>query len=159
MKNNLWLAASFLILAVVVVGVLVAKDLQDHPKALLACGFRDDKTITIGSQQLKAEVVTSPQAQAKGLSGRQCIAANEAMLFEFPKPGQYSFWMKDMKFPIDMIWVAANHKVVSIKENVQPSTYPDSFTNAADQLAQYILEVQAHDSSRLRIDPGTTINF
>ncbi|HXY18184.1 MAG TPA: DUF192 domain-containing protein, partial [Candidatus Nitrosopolaris sp.] len=69
------------------------------------------------------------------------------------------FWMKDMKFPIDMIWISSSHKAVVVEEDVKPSTYPDRFVNPVNHPAQYVLELQAHASTRLGINPGTPIKF
>jgi uncharacterized membrane protein (UPF0127 family) len=47
------------------------------------------------------------------------LKENEAMLFVFQQSARHSFWMKDMKFPIDIIWLDSDEKVVYIKENMQ----------------------------------------
>jgi uncharacterized membrane protein (UPF0127 family) len=79
------------------------------------------------------------------------------MLFRFTKPGQYPFWMKGMKFPIDIIWIGADHKVAAIEVDEKPSTYPDKFVN--QKPAQYVLEVKANTTKRLNIDIGTPVTF
>ena len=125
-----------------------------------ACGtYRDDKTVQIGSHKLAAEAADTNSSRAQGLSGRPCIGSNQAMLFTFSQPGRYSFWMKDMRFPIDIIWISSVHEAVVVEENVLPSTYPDSFVNPPGKPAQYVLELKAHASTVLNINPGTPINF
>jgi len=91
--KNIRVAASVLVLVVVVAGVFISKELQDRSKAISSCGFRDDKTISVGAQKIQVEVASSDAARQKGLSGRTCITQNEGMLFTFSKAGQYSFWM------------------------------------------------------------------
>jgi uncharacterized membrane protein (UPF0127 family) len=66
--------------------------------------------------------------------------------------------MKDMHFPIDIIWIGADYKVAAMEINVSPKTYPDSFVNR-DKLAQYVLEIKANRSKSLGIDIGTPVNF
>lgn len=144
-----------LVLAVVIVlsAVLAALAL-DQP----SCGtYRNDKTITIHSTKIDAEVVQTDAARAKGLSGRQCIEPNRGMLFVFGKPGQYPFWMKDMKFPIDILWLDENQKAVHIEQNLAPSTYPTTYTSAEPAL--FVLELQAGRAKELNITRGTPINF
>jgi len=159
-KENLRLIASLLAVIILLVGILLAHNHQNGSKAVSACGFRDDKTVSIGSHKIAAEVVISDKDREKGLSGRPCIGKNEGMLFVFDQPSQYQFWMKDMKFPIDIIWIGSNHRTVVAEENVKPSTYPSTrFVNPQDRPAQYVLELQAHASARLNIIPGTPINF
>ncbi len=63
------------------------------------------------------------------------------MLFKFDTPGIYGIWMKDMRFPIDIIWLDKNKKIVNLKRNVDPSTYPLVYYPPKESL--YILEVRA----------------
>lgn len=100
------------------------------------------KTLTANNVQLTTEVAASGTEQATGLSGRNCIADDHAMLFPYAVAGDYCFWMKDMNFSIDMIWLDDEKKVVTIAANVSPETYPkQSF--CPERPAQYIVEVQA----------------
>lgn len=62
-----------------------------------------------------------------------------------------------MKFPIDIIWIGTNHKVVALEIDVNPNTYPDKFQNKAP--AQYVLEVKANKSRELNITLGSQVNF
>lgn len=119
--------------------------------------YREDVVIKISTNVIRAEEATTPAQRAKGLGGRNCISDDQGMLFEFEKPDYYSFWMKDMKFPIDIIWINKNHQVVTIKPNLSPSTYPQTFIN--DFPAQYVLELKAGQSLKLGIDQGTKISF
>ena len=77
--------------------------------------------IKIGSQEIKAEVVDNEETRIKGLSGRDSLSNNEGMLFVFEKPDIYPFWMKDMKFAIDIIWIK-DKKIVDIVKDAQPPT-------------------------------------
>ena len=56
----------------------------------------------------------------KGLAVKDQLKENEAMFFVFDKPEKHSFWMKDMNFPIDIIWLDSTDKVVHIEQNLQP---------------------------------------
>jgi len=88
---------------------------------------------------LKVEPVSSPSDLARGLSFRDSLAMNSGMLFEFEQDDIQCFWMKDMRFAIDMIWLDANGKVVHIKPNATPGSYPAQF--CPPQPARYVLEV------------------
>jgi uncharacterized protein len=123
-----------------------------------ACGpYRDDHTVLISGQTFKAEIPKNPAAYDKGLGGRPCILSSQAMLFVFKKPGQYAFWMKGMNFPIDIIWIGADHRVAAVEGNEQPSTYPDKFVN--QKPAQYVLEVKANTANELHINIGTAVSL
>src|SRR5208282_2732770 len=60
--------------------------------------------IMIGGVVLTVELAATATAQERGLSGRASMPSNEGMLFVFDHPSYWSFWMTDMKFPLDIIW-------------------------------------------------------
>ena len=125
----------------------------------LSCGvYRNDMQIEALSQTLNAEVAITPAQRQQGLGGRPCILPNQAMLFEFNRPGQYRMWMKDMKFPIDILWLSSDRKVVAIERNVKPNTYPAAFANQAKP-ANYVLELKANRSKELGLGLGSQLNF
>lgn len=106
-------------------------------------GYNDlrPQTVTVGNVSLIVDRVSSPAAVARGLSGRVSLADKEGMLFVFPKPAVYRFWMKEMCFPIDIIWIGADKKVVGFSENLAPESYPEAF--APPGPVRYVLEVNA----------------
>src|SRR3989344_6701349 len=64
---------------------------------------KEFRTVGINGASIFAEVVASADARRLGLSGREGMGANSGMLFVFDQAGLYDFWMKDMKFPLDII--------------------------------------------------------
>ena len=86
-------------------------------------------------------VVDSPDTRQKGLSRHPGLAENEGMFFVFNAPEILSFWMKDMLFAIDIIWISSDWRIVDITKNITPETYPDTFSPAMP--VQYVLEVSA----------------
>lgn len=150
-------------LRLVVVGALLGLGISLFIKlgstapATCSVHYRRDLTVRVGSHLLAAENAKTDIQREKGLGGRDCIGTNQAMLFTFDKPGIYPFWMKDMKFAIDMVWISPNHKVVTVKSNVEPSTYPENFKNSAP--AQYVLEIRAGQAEKLGIQQGTEVSF
>jgi uncharacterized membrane protein (UPF0127 family) len=119
--------------------------------------YRNDKLVSVGSQSLKLQVATTDQEQMVGLGGRKCIASDQGMLFIFDKAGYYPFWMKNMRFPIDIIWLSDSKQVVYMQKNLAPSTYPKSFTNPTP--VHYVIELQAGKADSLDIKSGTKLNF
>jgi uncharacterized membrane protein (UPF0127 family) len=79
------------------------------------------------------------------------------MLFVFDKPSIYPFWMKDMNFPIDMIWIGENDEVVYIEKNAQPDSYPETFVSS--QNAKYVLEVISSFSEKNNLKVGDRVEF
>lgn len=114
-------------------------------------------TATVNRQTILIEVAQTAEEKEQGLSGRESLPSGEGLLFVYDKPGQYQFWMKDMNFPIDIIWVADNYRVIDITKNLTPDTYPESFTSSKP--AQYVLELNAGYSDALDIRIGDEFEF
>lgn len=75
--------------------------------------------VRIGNREFAAEVADTPLRRAKGLSGRAMLPENEGMLFVFEREGSHGFWMKDMRFPIDIVWIRGD-RIVGFAEGVAP---------------------------------------
>jgi uncharacterized protein len=73
--------------------------------------------VKIKEASFKTELVSSDQKRQLGLSGRTELCLDCSMLFVFPREDFWGFWMKDMNFNLDIIWVNGN-KIVDIAENV-----------------------------------------
>lgn len=73
--------------------------------------------LQIGLQTLNAAIANTPAERQQGLSGRKTMAADEGMLFEFGSPQTPGFWMKDMNFNLDLIWINQN-KIIGITPDV-----------------------------------------
>ena len=97
--------------------------------------------VIIHGVELEIEVVRTAEEKAQGLSGRESLAENAGMLFVFEEPVLPAFWMEDMKFPIDIIWIASDDSIVDITENISAETFPQTFQPR--EPVQYVLEVNA----------------
>lgn len=97
--------------------------------------------VLVGDTRVHVEVVATQAAKQKGLSGRSSLADGKGMLFVYDKSDRYGFWMPDMHFAIDIIWLDSTWHVVHVKENATPDSYPEVFKPVTS--AQYILEVPA----------------
>lgn len=83
---------------------------------LVGCGLKKPLVI-INGVKVAVEVRDTSAERQQGLSGRERLGEDEGMLFVFEQPGIYPFWMKDMKFPLDFVWMREN-KVVDLREKV-----------------------------------------
>ncbi|MEI6581128.1 MAG: DUF192 domain-containing protein [bacterium] len=115
------------------------------------------KYIKIAGQKIKVDIALSSEVQERGLSGRTSLKEDEGMLFIFKKPSIYRFWMKEMNFPIDMIWISEDLRVVYIKKNATPESYPETFTSTKD--AKYVLEVFGLFSEKNNLREGDKVEF
>ncbi|MDO8560948.1 MAG: DUF192 domain-containing protein [bacterium] len=118
-------------------------------------------SVVFSNVKFTAEVAESPSARMKGLSGRDLIPEFGGMLFKFLEPGIYSFWMKDMRFSIDIIWLSKGQIVYLVKDAEFPkSGTPDVgiriFTPNVD--ADAVLEVRAGMAGRYDIKIGDKVD-
>jgi uncharacterized membrane protein (UPF0127 family) len=129
---------------------------QSNP-ANCKSSYRHDTTVKISDKQINTEVVKSDSEKETGLAGRSCIGANEGMLFVFKELGKYDFWMKGMKFPIDVVWLNENKQVIKVAPNISPATYPKTFSS--DMPSLYVLELPAGKAQQLNITDGSQLQF
>ena len=111
--------------------------------------------VKIGDNSITVEIADSPEKRSQGLSGRSSLPKNHGMLFVFNKAEKYHFWMKDMKFPIDIIWIN-DGGVVAITSHANPEIYNDNSltTYKPKEPAQYVLEVNANYTLENNIKVG-----
>jgi len=119
------------------------------------------KYVKIAGKILLTELALTPESQGRGLSGRISLQEDESMLFVFDQPGRYPFWMKDMNFPIDIIWIAGTDfrdlRVVYIKRKATPESFPETFVSRED--AKYVLEVESSFSEKNNLREGDKVEF
>jgi uncharacterized membrane protein (UPF0127 family) len=115
------------------------------------------KSINIAGKEVKVDLALNYEEHKRGLSGRESLKEGEGRLFIFGSEGIYSFWMKDMNFLIDIIWIDKNLKVVYVKENALPESYPESFS--PEEKAEYVLEVPAGFSKKNNFKIGDAVVF
>lgn len=112
----------------------------------------EEAVLSLGERSFSVSVADTAAEQIRGLSGRSRLGADEGMLFVFPRSERHGFWMKEMVFPIDIMWLNDGEPqtdaegrrrlvVVDIKENVLPETFPEVFYPR--EKAQYALEAKA----------------
>jgi len=117
-------------------------------------GFMD---INTPNGTIHAVIASTSAAREEGLSGMPMLAKDSGMLFVFPNAGSYGFWMKDMNFPIDMVWIGADKKVRGVVFGAATSTYPNVFYPPAP--VPYVLELDSGGARDHRIATGTELVF
>ncbi len=103
--------------------------------------------INIAGKKFLVEIADTEEKRTQGLSGREFLKGNEGMIFVFPESDYYGFWMKDMRFPIDIIWLDENFSVIGITEHVSPETFPNVFY--PPEPVRFVLEVSAGTTKNL----------
>jgi hypothetical protein len=117
------------------------------------------KTITVVGTELKVAIAQTPDEVAQGLSDRKKFSDDQGMLFLFDNSEIRTFWMKDMLFDIDMIFINDN-KIVDIAINMpQPKPFDWPATYISKKPADIVLEVNAGLSSRNGWEVGDQISL
>ena len=113
--------------------------------------------IICNNNHFVAYIARSEEEITDGLSVFDYLKHNEAMIFVFNHPDKYYFWMKGMKFPIDIVWFDENGKVVDVVENLSPDSYPQSFYPKDNAL--YVVEFNSGVYKNIKINIGEVCNF
>jgi uncharacterized protein len=116
-------------------------------------------TACFGSTCLASEVMSTPEQRELGLMYRDSIECDRAMIFVFEKEGNYSFWMKNMKFPIDIIWVGADKKVVHVEKEVPACDTADCPVYSPGASAATVIETCPGFSDSNNISLGTDVVY
>jgi uncharacterized membrane protein (UPF0127 family) len=107
---------------------------------------------------IPVELAQTNQQRSHGLSFRDSLRPGEGMLFVFPYPDRHTFWMKDMRFPLDIIWIAHN-SIVDIKTNLPPGAGDMPPTYAPTDISEYVLEINAGEAGRYQIKVGDKVEI
>ncbi len=153
-KMTFLLLGTVLVLAALVAAYLF---LFARPNAAL-----QKSTVVIDGATFHVELARTTTEEARGLSFRPSLGEDEGMLFFFDKhPSIQSFWMKDMQFPIDIIWIGGG-KVLGFSENAapQPGTplWGLKIYNSPDGTDR-VLEVNAGTVAKYHIKEGDAVEM
>ena len=117
---------------------------------------------TPAGSTIQAELADTPIKRATGLMHRDHLKKDHGMLFVFGQPHAWSFWMKNTKMALDLIWLDDKKKVVHIERNVPICTKTDDSCpqyrpNSED--AVYVLEIAGGTVDGYKIEKGSTLQF
>ena len=115
--------------------------------------MRHDKEVTINGELLKLEIAQSPSAITRGLSGRKKMEEDEGMLFIMPNVETQTFWMKEMQFPLDIVFLREG-RVVDLVTLQKPSLISIP-THQSKEMADMVLELNAGRATELKLEEGT----
>lgn len=153
MKKVLLASALLLIL---VAGVVFA---QNYLKTKTLFSFRKTPTVTINGHNLQVTVADSREEQEIGLSETESLPQDQGMIFLFEKPDYYAFWMKDMKLPIDIIYIK-NNQIVTILNNAQPPKEEESpIVYTPTEPSDKVLEINAGLSEKYDFKKGDIVKI
>jgi len=122
-----------------------------------------DGEITLDETKFNLEIADTEEERRTGLSNREKLDKDVGILFVFETENiQPGFWMKDMKIPIDIVWIN-DEKIVGIEKDLQPvkEDVPDNELTLykPDQPIDYVLEINGGLTEEHEIEVGDSVNL
>lgn len=164
-------APKYLLIGIIVCAILLFASIGlyiSSTKQIESSSSQNPQTVKTDSACLKTdqsqsqcvatmEIADTASEQTQGLSGRASMNDDQGMLFVFDQASSQCFWMKDMNFSLDMIWLNDQKEVVKIAKSVAPETYPNEF--CSEKPATYVIELTSGSAGRLGISEGQKLVF
>jgi uncharacterized membrane protein (UPF0127 family) len=167
-KNNINAPTSTNIISTSTQKVEIKKEVKEYWNLNV-----DQFLLTSAGEKIFIEIADTKEKQEQGLSGKNKLMEfvkdnkieTEGMLFVFEKPEILNFWMKDMKFDLDMIWLDENFKIVHIEKNALASSYDKNnpslskifSNNESGNLAKYVLEINSGLTNKMNLKIGDSL--
>jgi uncharacterized membrane protein (UPF0127 family) len=108
---------------------------------------------------LQVEVMVKDEDRAMGLMFRPSLPKDRGMLFIFERSDFHGIWMKNCKFPIDIVWLDEERKVVHLAESVPPCKAEPCPVYSPLRRAAYVVELNAGQAKREKAVLGSTFSF
>lgn len=123
-----------------------------------ATNEKEFATLSVGEQQYTVEVARTRAAQEQGLSNRDAIGA-DGMLFVFQENQDATFWMKGMRFALDIVWIRGG-VVTGIDQNVPPPAQgEDPAVRTSPGAISYVLELPAGGAGAFSVGDPVSLNY
>lgn len=113
----------------------------------------DHYTLSLNGVNIKHILANTAETRVKGLSGMESLPKDTVMFFIFDVPDKYGIWMKDMKFPVDIIWLDHEGRVITLESNVSPDTFPKVFFPLENSL--YTIEANSGFIDKNQLEVGS----
>ncbi len=149
-----------LIYGLLVLGIIIVAVLRFRGIDLLPQIGGNNATVTISEQKFSVEVADTDEERIKGLSERKSLEKDRGMLFIFEQKGKYGFWMRNVNFPLDLIYIS-DSKIVDIIKNAEPKALDAKdipvFEPEVD--ANFVLEINGGLSDEFKFEIGNDVIF
>ena len=153
-KYFIYAAIAVLALAVLAGYIIESKPLWSS-LGVSSCG--NVRSIRLDGKEICVEVADNDATRQLGLGGHAPLTADQGMLFVFQEDTASKFWMKDMTFPLDIIWLADDGTITYIAQDLSPDTYPKAF--GPDTPTRYVLEVNAGYAQQNDVKVGDKVQL
>jgi uncharacterized membrane protein (UPF0127 family) len=116
-------------------------------------------SVELGGKTFSVEIADTREKQALGLMFRDSMPADEGMIFLFPNEAPRSFWMKNCRIPLDIMYFDKELKMVSISANTPPCRTERCPSYPSTGPAMYVLELNAGVAAELGVGPGDLLTI
>lgn len=113
--------------------------------------------MTIGDHPVRASVADNATTRQRGLSDTPYLPEDIVKFFVFPEDNTWGIWMREMRYPIDIMWIDTDGAIVHIEHGVAPETYPETFR--PDVPARYVIEAASGFVAEHEIEVGTSVDL
>jgi uncharacterized membrane protein (UPF0127 family) len=115
-------------------------------------------------KRIRAEVMRNPADMMRGMMFRDSLAPDRGMLFVHGSPGTYSYWMYQVRIPLDIIWMDLNHRIVEISSDTPPCKQPREKSTACPtygghETAVFVLELAGGMAQKYGLHVGDALSF
>ncbi len=150
-KKPSWMALATIAAMLVAVAFLKIKQTLDDRRPILA-------RVSVAWQTFRVEVADTSGKMEKGLGLRDSMPADAGMYFSFPSAQYWVFWMKDMRFPIDIVWIR-DGKVVDVTAEVPVDKTLPLKTYSPIAPADAVLEINAGAAGKAGVKTGDEVKL
>ncbi len=116
------------------------------------------RVMWLGGEPFQVELATTPSSRQRGLMHRPSLGSNQGMLFVYPDEAPRSFWMKNVSFAIDILYLDADWRLIHLHEAVPPCRDDPCPGYPSHDAVRYVLELPAGTARRLSLELGTRID-
>ena len=146
----------FAILSILIFATVVSQNYYKYGNPFFLNGKKSG-TATIDKHTFKLLLAKTSQAKEIGLSKRDYLAKDTGMLFIFDTADYHAFWAKDMRFPIDILFID-NNRIVTIFQDVKPQKDQGSLPILKPkEVASLVLEINAGLSKKYKFHEGDLV--
>lgn len=121
---------------------------------LLAGCLQSQSSVTLGGERFTVEVADTPAEQTRGLMFRDELAEGHGMLFVYPEPFMQAYWMKNVRFPIDILFFDRGRRLINVASGARPCRRDPCPRYRSERPAMYVLELNAGVAEALGVSPG-----
>ena len=125
--------------------------------SMASASFAADTTVKLKGHEFHVEQADDAASQQRGLMFRESMPDDHGMLFNFSDEQVRTFWMKNCRMPLDILYFDANYKLVSVQQRVPACRSDPCPTYPSEGPSKYVLELNAGTADKLGVKPGDAL--